>query len=323
MRAQYHQLGNNMSKPELLLLRAIYQPAMDELEREFTVHKLWQAADAAQMLKDVGPGIRALVTPGIIGFTRAQVEALPKLEIIAMFGSNATLDLAPARERGIAVTNTPDSISGAVADLALGLMIASMRRICEGDCFVRSGAWPTTTPPVGREVRGKVCGIVGLGRIGAGVAARAEACGMAVRYQGPRRKPQVAYPYHEDVLSLARASDCLVVTCPSTPATRNLIDAQVLDALGAEGFLINVARGAIIDEEAMIAALAEKRIAGAGLDVYRDEPQVPAVLRALDNVVLTPHVGSTTYEVREERKRKLLTNLRAHFAGQPLLSPLP
>jgi lactate dehydrogenase-like 2-hydroxyacid dehydrogenase len=311
-----------MAKTDLLLLRAVYEPAMLELEREFTVHKLWRAADPAQMLKEVGPRIRALVTPGIIGFTRAHVEALPKLEIIAMFGGNPTLDIAPARERGIPVTNTPDSITEAVADLAIGLMVASMRRICECDRFVRSGKWPTTVPPVGREVRGKTCGIVGLGRIGAGVARRAEACGMTVRYQGPRRKPDVAYPHHEDVLSLARASDCLVVTCPSTPATRNLIDGKVLDALGPEGFLVNVARGAIIDEDALIAALTDKRIAGAGLDVYRDEPQVPAALLALDNVVLTPHVGSTTFEVREERKRKLLANLHAHFAGQPLLSPL-
>jgi lactate dehydrogenase-like 2-hydroxyacid dehydrogenase len=311
-----------MAKNELLLTRAIYAPAMAELEREFTVHKLWQAADPAQLLKDAGPRIRALVTPGIIGFTRAQLEALPALEIIAMFGSNATLDLAPARERGIPVTNTPDSISEAVADLALGLMVASMRRIAECDRYVRSGKWPTTVPPVGREVRGKVCGIVGLGRIGAGVAARAEACGMTVRYQGPRRKPGVAFPYHEDVLSLAGESDCLVVTCPSTPATRNLIDAKVLAALGADGFLINVARGAIVDEE-LIAALEDKRIAGAGLDVFRDEPQVPARLLALDNVVMTPHVGSTTLEVREGRKRMVLANLRAHFAGQPLLSPQP
>jgi lactate dehydrogenase-like 2-hydroxyacid dehydrogenase len=145
---------------------------------------------------------------------------------------------------------------------------------------------------------------------------------MTLRYQGPRSKPDIIYPYHEDVLSLARASDCLVVTCPLTPATRNLIDAGVLDALGPEGFLVNVARGAIIDEDALVAALTDKRIAGAGLDVYSDEPQVPAALRALDNVVLTPHVGSTTFEVREERKRKLLANLNAHFAGQPLLSPL-
>jgi hydroxypyruvate reductase len=312
-----------MSKPEILLTRAIYAPAVAELERDYVVHKLWQAADPAQLLRELAPRIRALVTPGIIGFTREQLDALPKLEIVALFGSNKTLDLSPARERGIAVTNTPDSISEGVADLALGLMIAAMRRIGECDRFVRSGAWPTSVPPVGREVRGKVCGIVGLGRIGVAVAQRAAACGMSIRWQGPRPKAGVAWPFHADVPSLAQASDCLVVTCPLTPATRNLIDAKVLDALGADGFLVNVARGPILDEDALIAALTEKRIAGAGLDVFRDEPQVPAALRALDNVVMTPHVGSTTIEIREGRKRMVLENLRAHFAGEPLLSPLP
>jgi len=311
-----------MSKPEIVLMRSIYTPAVAALEQTYTVHKLWLAADPAQLLREVGPRIRALVTPGIIGFTRAQVELMPALEIIALFGSNKTLDLAPARERGIPVTNTPDSISEGVADLALGLMIASMRRITECDRYVRSGTWPTTVPPVGREVRGKVCGIVGLGRIGMAVAQRAAAFGMQIRWQGPRPKPDVAYPYHADVLSLAHASDCLVVTCPLVPATRNLIDAKVLEALGTDGFLVNVARGPIVDEDALILALAGKRIAGAGLDVFRDEPQVPAALRALDNVVLTPHVGSTTIEIREGRKRMVLENLRAHFAGEPLLSPM-
>lgn len=311
-----------MTKPEIALTRSIYRPALEALEAQYTVHRLWLAADPLQRMRELGPRIRALVTPGITGFTRAEVEALPKLEIIALFGSNKTLDLGPARERGIPVTNTPDSISSGVADLAVGLMIASMRRISECDRYVRSGTWPTSVPPVGREVRGKVCGIVGLGAIGRGVAQRAAACGMTVRYQGPRRKADAAWAYHEDVLSLARESDCLVVTCPSTPATRNLIDARVLDALGAEGFLVNVARGAIVDEAALIAALAERRIAGAGLDVFREEPHVPPALLALDNVVLTPHIGSTTVEVREGRRRMLLANLRAHFAGQALPSPV-
>ena len=311
-----------MAKPDLLLTRAIYAPAQAALDAEYAVHRLWTAPDADAFLREVGPRIRALVTPGITGFTRALLDALPALEIVALFGSNKTLDLAPARERKIPVTNTPDSISEGVADLACGLMIASMRRIVECDRFVREGRWANGVPPVGREVRGKTCGVIGLGRIGIAVARRAEACGMQVRYQGPRRKPEVAWPFHEDVLSLARASDCLVVTCPSTPATRNLIDATVLDALGADGFLVNVARGAIVDETALIAALRERRIAGAGLDVFRDEPQVPAALRELDNVVMTPHVGSTTLEIREGRKRMVVENLRAHFAGQPLLSPL-
>jgi lactate dehydrogenase-like 2-hydroxyacid dehydrogenase len=296
---------------------------MDALGEQYTVHRIWLAADPLQALRELGPRIRALVTPGITGFTREQLDALPALEIVAMFGSNKTLDLSPARERGIPVTNTPDSISTGVADLALGLMIASMRRISECDRYVRSGVWPTSVPPVGREVRGKVCGIVGLGKIGMAVAKRAVACDMTVRYQGPRRKAEVDFPYHEDVLSLARESDCLVVTCPLVPATRNLVDAKVLDALGADGFLVNVARGPIIDEEALIVALRERRIAGAGLDVFYDEPRVPEALRTLDNVVMTPHVGSTTFEIREGRKRMVLENLRAHFAGEPLFSPLP
>jgi lactate dehydrogenase-like 2-hydroxyacid dehydrogenase len=296
---------------------------MDALGEQYTVHRIWLAADPLQALRELGPRIRALVTPGITGFTREQLDALPALEIVAMFGSNKTLDLSPARERGIPVTNTPDSISTGVADLALGLMIASMRRISECDRYVRSGVWPTSVPPVGREVRGKVCGIVGLGKIGMAVAKRAVACDMTVRYQGPRRKAEVDFPYHEDVLSLARESDCLVVTCPLVPATRNLVDAKVLDALGADGFLVNVARGPIIDEEVLIVALRERRIAGAGLDVFYDEPRVPEALRTLDNVVMTPHVGSTTFEIREGRKRMVLENLRAHFAGEPLFSPLP
>ena len=312
-----------MSKPELLLTRAIYKPAMAALEAAYEVHHLWSAADPAQMMREVGPRIRALVTPGIIGFTRQQVEALPALEIITLFGSNTTLDLAPARERGIPVTNTPDSISGAVADLALGLMVASMRRICECDRYMRTGTWPTTVPPVGREVRGKVCGIVGLGRIGLGIAQRAAACGMTIRYQGPRRKADIAYPYYEDVLSLARESDCLVVTCALSETTRDLVDARILQALGPEGFLVNVARGAIVDEDALINALQNGGIAGAALDVFRDEPQVPAALRVLDNVVLAAHIGTSTKEVREGRHHKFITDVRAWLDGRALSYVVP
>jgi lactate dehydrogenase-like 2-hydroxyacid dehydrogenase len=145
---------------------------------------------------------------------------------------------------------------------------------------------------------------------------------MAISYHGPRRKEDVPYPYHPDVEGMARGVDCLVVTCPATPATRNLVDARVLDALGPQGFLVNVARGLIVDQAALIAALQEKRIAGAALDVFWDEPRVPAELMALDTVVLTPHIGTSTREVREERGRKLLANLRAHFAGEPVPTPI-
>jgi lactate dehydrogenase-like 2-hydroxyacid dehydrogenase len=222
----------------------------------------------------------------------------------------------------VVVTNTPDSITGDVADLALGLIVAVMRRISEADRFVRAGNWEAGLFTPGTGLGSKTCGILGLGAIGAAVAKRAEAFGMQVRYHGPRAKPGVAWPYHADLESLARASDCLVVACPATPGTRHLVDERILDALGPGGFLVNIARGSIVDEPALVAALRERRIAGAGLDVFQDEPRVPAELLGMDSVVLTPHIGSTTREVREYRGAKLLANLRAHFSGRPVLTPL-
>lgn len=310
-------------KPEILALARFYPPTLAELEREYTVHKLWEAKDADVFLKEVSGRVRGVVTTGLAGISRRRMEALPRLEIVASFGNpRGTVDLAAAQERGVVVTNTPDSITQPVADLAMGLVIAVMRRICESDRFVRSGQWLGRTMSMGSGLGGKTCGIVGLGRIGREVAQRAEAFGMSLRYHGPRRKEDAAYPYHPDLEELARLSDCLVVTCPLTPETRNLIDARILDALGPDGYLVNVARGPVVDERALIAALREGRIAGAGLDVFWDEPRVPADLLAMANVVLLPHMGSSTREVREERGRKLLANLRAHFSGKPVPNPV-
>lgn len=305
-------------KPEILLLKPIYEPTVAALERDYTLHKLWTAADADAFLAGVAGTVRGAITTGILGFDARQIAKLPKLEIIACFGSpRDTVDLAAARARGITVTNTPDSIADAVAELAVGVMVALMRRICESDRFVRAGRWPREAPHAGNELSGKTCGIVGYGGIGRGVARRAEAFGMSIGYHGPRKK-EVAYPYYADLAALAEASDCLVVCCPETPETRNLVDARILEALGPEGFLVNVARGPIVSEAALIAALAGKRIAGAGLDVYWDEPRVPQALAAMENVVLVPHMGSTTREIRDERGRKLIASLAAHFAGKPV-----
>jgi hydroxypyruvate reductase len=309
--------------PEILVTRAFYAPAMTELEREFIVHKLWTAHDPHAFLRKLSGRVRGVVTTGLVGFSRAQMAALPGLEIIASFGNpDGTVDLAAARERGVIVTNTPDQISAIVADLALGLVITVMRRIAEGDRFVRAGKWPQGPLPAGRDLGGKTCGIVGLGSIGRGIATRVQACGMSVGYHGPHRKDDVSYPYYPDLEAMARDSDCLVVICPLTPATRNLVDARIIDALGPEGFLVNIARGPVINQQALIAALRDKRIAGAGLDVFWDEPQVPEELTAMDNVVLSPHMGSATREIREERGRKLLANLRAHFSGKRVLTPI-
>ena len=307
-------------RPELLLMRPIYAPAMAELELDFDLRKSWAAPEPDACIGQACGNVRAAVTTTTAGFTRSDFEALPRLEILGCFGPYYELvDLAAAKERGVVVTHTPDATAEPVADLAMGMIVAVMRRLCEADRFVRAGKWPAGVFDAGREVRGKTCGIVGLGRIGREIAKRAEAFGMTICYHGPRLKDGVAYRYYADLESLARESDVLVVTCRLTPATRNLVNARVLDALGADGFLVNVARGAIVDERALIGALASGRIAGAALDVFRDEPRVPAALMEMDNVVLAPHIGTATREIRDERSRKLLADLRAFFAGKPLL----
>ena len=273
------------------------------LEREYTVHNLWSAREPDALLKQVAGSVRGAVTTGLVGFDRARMEALPKLEIIASFGTpNGTVDLAAAKERGVIVANTPDSIQELVAELAMGLAVAIMRKVCETDRFVRAGKWLTETPPMGRGLIGKTCGIVALGRIGRGIARRTEAFGMSVCYHGPRRKDDVSYPYYSDLEEMAHRADCLIVTCPLTPATRGLITERVLNALGPDGFLVNVARGPVVDERALIAALKERRIAGAALDVFWDEPRVPEELFPLDNVVLdAAHGDSDTRRARGTR----------------------
>jgi hydroxypyruvate reductase len=310
-------------KAEILVLVPIYAPTLAALEREYTVHKLWTATDSGAYLRNECARVRGVVTTGPAGCGRDIIDALPGLEIVASFGSpRRTVAFDAAAARGIVVTNTPDSITATVADLAVGLLIAVMRRIPESDRFVRAGKWVGGPFPPGRGLGGKACGIVGLGQIGRAVARRLEAFGMAVRYHGPTRKADAGWPYHAELDELARAADCLIVTCALTEATRGMVNARILDALGPNGYLVNVARGPIVDERALVEALESRRIAGAGLDVYRDEPRVPATLMRLDNVVLLPHIGSTTLEIREGRGNKVLANLRARFAGEPVPNPV-
>ena len=306
-------------KPEIVLLKAIYEPTLAALERDFTVHQAFAAADPMAFIRQYGANARAAILTTTTEVTRAHFDALPKLELLACYGPYYTLiDLPAAREHNVAVTHTPDSTAEPVADLAMGMIVAIMRRICEADRFVRSGAWPQRLFPSGTEVRGKTCGIVGMGRIGREIAVRAASFGIKICYFGPRRKDDVAYPYFDNLEAMAREADCLVVTCALTPATHNLIDARILAALGTHGFLVNIARGAIVDETALVAALSSRQIAGAALDVFVDEPHVPAELLRMDNVVLAPHMGTSTREVREGRSEKLLVDVRAHFAGAAL-----
>ena len=306
-------------KPEILLLRAIYEPTIAALERDFVVHKLWKASDPEAFIGQIAPSVRVVITNTTRGFSRAEFARFPRLELVACFGPYVELiDLTAAKARSIVVTCTPDSTAEPVADLAMGLIVAVMRRISEADRFMRAGKWIDGVFPSGREVHGKRLGIVGFGRIGRELAKRACGFDMRIAYHGPRQKPDVAFRYCDDLEAMARDADCLAVTCPLTAATRNLIDERILRALGPEGYLVNVARGAVVDEPALVAALADGTIAGAGLDVFRDEPRVPTELLRMDHVVLAPHMGTSTREIREERSRKLLTDLGAFFSGQPL-----
>jgi lactate dehydrogenase-like 2-hydroxyacid dehydrogenase len=310
-------------RPVVLATLPLYVPLMQALEQEYELLKPWTAADPAAFLREHGPRVDIVVTTTSRGFAAAEFDAFPKLRMLACYGPYVTLiDLEQAGERGVAVSCTPDSTAEPVADLAMGLIVATLRRLSEADRFIRAGRWPTEAFPAGRDVHGKHLGIVGFGRIGQELARRAQAFDMKVSYHGPRPKAGVAHDYVGDLVELARRVDCLAITCALTPQTRGLVDARVLDALGSEGYLVNVARGPIVDEAALVDALVHGHIAGAGLDVFADEPHVPEALLALDQVVLAPHIGTSTRENRDERARKLLANLRAQCAGAPAPYPV-
>jgi lactate dehydrogenase-like 2-hydroxyacid dehydrogenase len=315
-------------KPEVLVIAA--SPSADvmaQLERLFICHHLWRQPrdEQAAWLTGVAGGVRGVLTTGAIGIDAVLLAQLPKLEIVAVNGIGTdAVDLAATRARGIAVTNTPGVLTDDVADLALALLLAAARRLPALDRFVRAGDWEAGKPltPT-RSLRGKVCGVYGFGRIGQAVAARAQAFGMEIRYFQPRAIEGVTAPRSASLLALAQESDYLVVCAPGGPATRHVIDAQVLAALGAAGTLVNIARGSLVDQAALIAALREGTLGMAALDVFDGEPKVPAELRALENVVMTPHVASLTVETRHAMGQLVVDNLSAHFDGRPLLTIVP
>ena len=314
--------------PELLILAPSPSAAVNaQLEQQYTCHHAWQvpADERRAWLAERAPAIRAVVTTGALGLNAGDMALLPHLEIIAVNGVGLDgVALDQARERGIAVTTTPNVLTDDVADLALALLLASARHIVALDRFVRDGGWErreAITPA--SSLRGKTAGIFGFGQIGQAIALRLAAFGVKVHYFQPRAITGTAVPRAQSLLALAQDSDYLFVCAPGTPATRQSIDRSVLDALGPQGTLINIARGALIDEEALIAALQDGHLGAAGLDVFADEPRVPNALRALPNVVLTPHVGSLTVETRHAMGQLVVDNLAAHFAGLPLRTPVP
>jgi lactate dehydrogenase-like 2-hydroxyacid dehydrogenase len=308
-------------KPEIVLTIPIYAAAMEQLDRDFTVHRLWQAQDKSAFFAGINDRVRAIATGGGFRVDGALMDRLPKAEIIATMSIGVDhIDLAAAKSRGIAVTNTPDVLTDDVADIGMALVLAVARRLIVGDRYVRSGQWLKAAMPLTSKVGGAHMGILGLGRIGLAVAKRAEAFGMGIAYHGPRRKPEMPYRYYPSLVEMAREVDYLMVSCPGGAATRNLVNAEVLAALGPEGAVVNIARGSVIDEGAMTAMLVDGRLGGAGLDVFVDEPRVPEALFPLDNVVLQPHVGSATHATRAAMGQLVVDNLKAHFAGQKLLT---
>jgi lactate dehydrogenase-like 2-hydroxyacid dehydrogenase len=309
---------------ELLQVSSVPPMLIERLEKEFTLHDFVNPADPDALLDAVGPNIRGILASGMKGPNANLINRLENLEIIASFsvGFDST-DVVAAQARGVIVTHTPDVLTGDVADLAMTFILMAPRRIGESERFLRAGKWLQGRMDLGTTVRGKRLGILGLGRIGKAVARRAEIFGLHVAYHDIKPMGDLPYRSYPTALELAGASDILLVACEGGQATRGLIDAAVLDALGPGGFLINTARGTIIDQPAMIAALQAGRIGGAALDVFDGEPTVPAELLALENVVLTPHIASSTHETRRAMADLVYDNLRAHFDGKPVLTPVP
>lgn len=306
---------------DILQVAAIYGPSQARLEADYTVYRLWQAPDRDAFVRDVAPRIEVIVTTGGAGASRALIEQLPQLRLIACFGVGVdAIDLAAARERGVAVTNTPDVLTDDVADLAMGLMLAALRGIATADRYVRAGLWLRANMPLQTRMSGKRLGIVGMGRIGQAIAKRASAFDMSIAWNGPRPK-DLPWRYEPDLLALARSVDVLVAACPGGVATRGLISRAVLEALGA-GVFVNIARGSVVDETALVDLLATRRLGGAALDVFADEPRVPEALFALDHVVLQPHQASATRETRAAMGQLVLDNIAAHVAGRPLVTPV-
>ena len=308
-------------KPAILLVSRLPESLVGRLRARFDCHLLAELDDAA--LTALAPRLRGMVATGESVVARELIVRLPALEVISVLGVGYDgIDMAAARERKVVVAHTPGLSTDDIADFAMALLLAAARQVVGADRFVRSGGWTTGRFPMTRRVSGARLGIVGLGRIGRAVATRAQAFGMDIAYTGRSPKADVPYRWCADARTLAARVDFLVVCASGGAATRGLIDGDVLAALGPSGVLVNVARGSIVDEDALVAALRERTILAAGLDVFCHEPHVSEGLRALDNVVLTPHMASTTDATVQAMADLAFDNLAAHFDGLPVPAPV-
>jgi len=310
-----------MMKKTILALQPLLSDEMKIIEQKFDVIRLWERRKPEKTIQENAHNIQGVLSTYNSGGVREPLmDALPNLEIIAQFGVGYdNIDVAAAAKRDIVVTNTPDVLTDDTADVAMFLLLNVARRAVEADMFVRVGRWKSASMPLSTSVSGKTVGIVGLGQIGQAIAQRAQAFNTQVIYHS-RSKKDVPYKYYKDLEELAKNSDFLVLACAGGAETYHLIDAKILNALGAKGFLINIARGSVVNEGDLLIALRNKAIAGAGLDVFAHEPDVPEAMIKMDNVVLSPHVGSATVETRSKMGHLVIDNLIAHFDGQPLLT---
>uniref|UniRef100_A0A8R7PNS5 Glyoxylate reductase n=1 Tax=Triticum urartu TaxID=4572 RepID=A0A8R7PNS5_TRIUA len=310
----------------VLLLHPMNAYLEQELDRRFRLFRFWDSPPdgRAEFLRANASAIRAVVGNASYNADAALIDALPSLEIVASFSVGIDrVDLPKCRERGIRVTNTPDVLTDDVADLAVGLSIAALRKIPQADRYVRAGLWKAKGDyTLTTRFSGKRVGIIGLGRIGLAIATRVEAFDCPVNYYQRTKKDYPSYTYYPSVVELAANSDILVVACPLNEQTRHIVNREVIEALGPKGLLINIGRGPHVDEPELVSALVEGRLGGAGLDVFEDEPNVPEALFTLDNVVLVPHVGSGTHETRQAMADLVLGNLEAHVLKKPLLTPV-
>ncbi len=311
-------------KRNILIMGPLPTAQMQELEQNFNMLRLWQESDPEAKLLEIRQDITGLVSTVWSGVSGKLIKALPNLEIISHFGVGYdNVDIKVARDQGVIVTNTPDVLTDDTADMGIGLVLAVFRRLVEGDIYVRSGQWAKKGAlPLGRSLRGKKIGIIGLGRIGQAVAKRAEAFGLDVFYYGLREKKDFKYKYFSNLPEMAKEVEILIITCPYNNDTHHMVDGRVLKALGKKGVLINIARGKILNEQDLVDALESGTIAGAGLDVFENEPDVPAALCRLDNVVLQPHQASATQETRAAMAQLVVDNLRLYFEKAEVLTPI-
>lgn len=312
-------------KIEILIPTPMMEHVEDQLDKLFQVHRLWRAPDRDKFISEIASRVRAIAFAGGFSVDAALMQKLPKLEIVANFGVGYdSVEVKWAGEHGIVVTNTPDVLNEEVADTTIGLLLATVRQLSQAERYLRAGKWlEKSFPLTPATLRNRTIGIVGMGRIGKAIARRLEGFGRPIVYHSRQPASGVTYRHYPDLVAMAREVDVLIVIVPGGPATKNLINRDVLEALGPDGILINMARGSVVDEPALIEALRSKKILSSGLDVYVDEPRVPKELIEMEHVVLFPHVASASIHTRRAMGQLVVDNLKAWAEGKAPLTPVP